>query len=62
MTDGEFVLSRDKRDDIMKAVTAIRRQLKVIGDQPRWQVSWVIDTNLTIIQTSLTNLPPTSFN
>jgi hypothetical protein len=62
MADADFVLGHDQRDEIMKAVTAIRRQLKDIGDKPHWQAFWVIDTNLTIIQTSLTSWPPASSN
>jgi hypothetical protein len=62
MMQEEFVLSRDQRDKIMKAVSAIGRQLKEIDQKPRWQTYWVIGMNLTIIQTSLTNLPRTSSN
>ena len=62
MTDAEFALSRDQRDEVMKALTAIRRQLKEIGAEPRWQGLWVISTNLTIIQTNVTDVPPASSN
>jgi hypothetical protein len=62
MTEAEFVLGRDQRDKIMKTATAIRRQLKHIGDKPRWQAVWVIDTNLTIIQTNLASLSTTISN
>jgi hypothetical protein len=62
MMDLEFVLSREQRDDIMEAVKAIERQLKEIDQKPRWQTYWVIGMNLTVIQTSLTNLPRTSSN
>jgi hypothetical protein len=62
MTYAEFALSRDQRGEIMNAVTAIRRQLKDIGAEPHWQALWVISTNLTIIQTNLTDLPPASSN
>ena len=41
MTDADFVLGHDQRDEIMKAVTAIRRQLTNIGDKPHWQAFWV---------------------
>lgn len=55
MTNVEFVLNRDQRDEIMKAVATIGRQLKVMvgKPQPHTQSLWVIGTNLTIIQTSL---------
>jgi hypothetical protein len=57
MTHAEFVLSRDQRDEIMKAVKAIERQVKKMVGQPHWQALYVIGTNLTIIQTNVTNLP-----
>jgi len=62
MTNGEFVLSREQRDDIMTAVRAIERQLKDMAGKPHWQVLYVIGTNLTIIQTNVTNLPRVSPN
>jgi hypothetical protein len=57
MTDIEFVLSLDQRDEIMKAVKAIERQAKEVIAKPHWQALYVIGTNLAIIQTNLTNLP-----
>jgi hypothetical protein len=57
MTNLEFVLSRDQRDEIMKAVKAIERQVKEMVGKPHWQALCVIGTNLAIIQTNLTNLP-----
>ena len=57
VTDIEFVLSREHRDDIMKAVKAIERQVREIAGKPHWQALYVIGTNLTIIQTNVTNLP-----
>jgi hypothetical protein len=60
MTDAEFVLSRDQRDEIMKAVKAIERQVKEMVGKPHWQALYVIGTNLAIIQTNLTNLPRAS--
>jgi len=62
MTDIEFVLSRDRRDEIMKAVKAIERQVKEMAGKPHWQVLYVIGTNLAIIQTNLSNLPRASSN
>jgi hypothetical protein len=52
----EFVLSGRRRDDIMKAVKAIERQMKEISGKPDWQALWVISTNLSIIQMNLANL------
>lgn len=62
MTDVEFVLSRNQRDEIMRAVKAIERQLKDVIGKPHWQALYVIGTNLTIIQTNLTNLPQATSN
>lgn len=62
MTDVEFVLSRNQRDEIMRAVKAIERQLKDVIGKPHWQALYVIGTNLTIIQTNLTNLPQSTSN
>jgi hypothetical protein len=62
VTDVEFVLSREQRDDIMKAVKAIERQVKEIADKSHWQALYVISTNLTIIQASVTNLPRATAN
>jgi len=62
MTDVEFVLSRDQRDEIMRAVRAIERQVKEMAGSLTWQVVYVIGTNLAIIQANLTNLPPASSN
>jgi hypothetical protein len=58
MTNEEFVLSRDQRDEIMKALAAIGRQLKVMvgKPQPHTPSLWVIGTNLTIIHASLADL------
>jgi len=62
MTNIEFVLSLDQRDKITKGVKAIERQVKEIVGKPHWQALYVIGTNLTIIQTNLTNLPRASSN
>ena len=60
MTDVEFVLSRDQRDEIMRAVKAIERHVKEMTGKPHWQALYVIGTNLAIIQTNVTNLPQAS--
>jgi hypothetical protein len=62
MTNVEFVLNRYQRDEIMKAVRAIERQVKEISGKPHWQALYVIGTNLAIIQTNLLNLPRASSN
>jgi hypothetical protein len=56
MRNREFVLTRDQRADILRAVKAIERQVKEIADKPHWQALWVIGTNLTIIQTNVINV------
>ena len=60
MTNVEFVLSLDQREEILKAAKAIGRQVKEMVGKPDWQALYVIGTNLTIIQTNLTNLPRAS--
>ena len=62
MTNVEFVLSLDQREEILKAAKAIGRQVKEMVGKPDWQALYVIGTNLTIIQTNLTNLPRASSN
>jgi hypothetical protein len=52
----EFVLSDRRRDDIMKAVKAIERQMKEMTGKPDWQALWIIGTNLSIIQMNVTDL------
>ena len=60
MTVRQLVLSQDERDEIMKAVKAIERQVKEI--KLDWQPLFVIGTNLTIIQANVTNLPRATSN
>ena len=62
MTNDEFVLSRGRRDEIMKAVKAIERQVAGLTGKPQWQVTWVISTNLAIIQANVTNMPRATSN
>jgi hypothetical protein len=60
MSDVQFVLSREQRDEISRAVAAIGRRVK---EMPNTQADlFVIWTNLAIIQTNLTNLPRVSSN
>jgi hypothetical protein len=51
-----FVIGLDQRDAVMAAVAAIRRQLKDMGPPASAPALMVISTNLTIIQTALTDL------
>jgi len=62
MTNRELVLSQSQRDEIMKAVKAIERQLKEMPGKPQWRVAWVISTNLAIIQANVTNMPRATSN
>lgn len=62
MSDGDVVLTREKRDEIIRAVNAIERQLNEIEEKPRWQVLYVIGTNLAIIQANVTKLPRITSN
>jgi hypothetical protein len=62
MANEDFGLSREQRDDIMKAVPAITRQLEVMVGQPHPHTPslWVIGTNLTAIHASLADVPRTT--
>jgi len=62
MTNGDLAPSRNQRDEIMRAVRAIERQLEDIAAKPRWQVAWVISTNLAIIQAKVTSMPRVNLN
>ena len=62
MTDAEFALSRKQREEILKAVGAIERQLKEMTGTPPWQGLYVISTNLAIIRMNAANTPRTSAN
>jgi hypothetical protein len=62
MSDGDVVLSREQRNEIIRAVNAIKRQLKKIEDEPRWQVLYVIGTNLAIIQANVSGMPRVTSN
>jgi hypothetical protein len=59
MADAAFVLSWEQRDDIMKALGAIERQLKAVATHD-WQSLWVICNSLAAIHVNLTNLPHAS--
>lgn len=59
-SDLHFVLRQDQRDDIVRALGAVLRRLQTLDSKPSTQDLWVIGTNLTIIQDTLTNLPPKS--
>ena len=55
-----FILGGDERDEIMRAVFAIQRQLKDVTGKPGVQTQSVIWTNLNVIHDTLTNLPQAS--
>ena len=62
MANREFALGRDQRAEILKAATAIERQLKDLAGKPHWQVLYVIGTNLAIIRANASNLRRISSN
>jgi hypothetical protein len=62
MSEGQFVLSREQRDEINRAVNAIQRRLKQMAHSPRSLALYVIANNLTVIQTNVANLPRVSPN
>ena len=55
--DADILLKRDERDEILKAVSAIERQLKDVNQEPHWKSLYVIQTNLTIIRARVTKHP-----
>jgi hypothetical protein len=57
MIECGFVLRQTERGDILRAVEAIQRQLQALTAKPDLRALWVLGNNLTIIQTTLTNLP-----
>jgi hypothetical protein len=59
---GEVVLSAKKRDEILKALTAVEHQLRRVVSKSDWQTLYVIETNLTLIRASVINMPPTNQN
>lgn len=62
MSNGEVVLSREQRDEIIKGSYAIERPLREIDAKPRWRVLYVIGTNLAIIERHVSKLPRVSSN
>jgi hypothetical protein len=60
--DDQLVLGRNQRDEILRAVTAIERQVKQVLSKSDWQALYVIGTNLSIIQTNVMNMPRVSSN
>jgi hypothetical protein len=60
MADEPLVLTATQRDEIMKAVAAIWRQLRESGVTEH--AIWIIGMNLETIQANLTNAPRTSSN
>jgi hypothetical protein len=62
MNDGDLILDRDQRDEILRAVKAIERQVGTVVEKSNWQALYVVGMNLTIIRANLTNMPKTSPN
>jgi hypothetical protein len=60
MGTRDLLLSREQRDEIMRAISAIECQVQQI--KPGWQAAYVIGTNLTIIRTNLISLSGPSSN
>jgi hypothetical protein len=69
----DFALTRDQRDEILKAVNAIERQLEEMSRSPErearrwagtppWQGFYVISTNLAIIRMNAANMRGTTSN
>ena len=56
------VFTDEQRDEMMRAVQAIERQLKAVVDASQWQALYVIGSNLTLIQRHLTSPSNSSSN
>ncbi len=48
MTNVDFVLSLNQRDEIIKAVKAIERQVNEMADKSQWQALYVVATNTSV--------------
>ena len=57
-----IVLTDQQRDEIVKALNAIERQIRDLVDESDWQALFVIDTNLSLIRSNLTEMPRGSSN
>jgi hypothetical protein len=63
MNDPQLSISREQRDQIVKATGAIGRRVQEMVAQPTTQADvFVIWTNLQIIQSNVSNLPHASSN
>jgi hypothetical protein len=63
MKNHQVSISREQRDEIVKATSAIRRRVQEMAARPTTQADmFVISTNLTIIQSNVSNLPRVSSN
>jgi hypothetical protein len=63
MNDPHLSISREQRDQIVKATSAIGRRLQEMVARPTTQADvFVIWTNLTIIQSNVNNLPQVTSN
>ena len=59
MSEVQFVLTREQRDEISKATAAIEECVKEMMAKPDAPAEIVVIwTNLAIIQSKLANLPP----
>ena len=52
----------DRRDEILRAVAAIERQMSKVVGNVEWQALWVIQMNLAIIRSQVTMAPRASSN
>jgi len=63
MSDVQFVLSREQRDEISKATAAIEECVREMIAKPNAPAEIVVIwTNLEIIQSKLANLPQINSN
>jgi hypothetical protein len=63
MNDPQVSITREQRDQIVKATGAIRRRVQEMLARPTTQADvFVISTNLTIIQANVSDLPRAGTN
>ncbi|HEY1303083.1 MAG TPA: hypothetical protein VGF24_06020 [Vicinamibacterales bacterium] len=58
----DLILKPEQREEILRAVRAIERQLMDVHDTPNTRAIWVISTNLAAIRMKLSDPQPGSSN
>jgi len=58
----DLILKLEQREEILRAVRAIERQLMEVHDTPNTRAIWVITTNPAAMRMKLSDLLPGSSN